>query len=93
MAIEETPSGALVITGEHIPVYALLNLAHALAMEINHGMKLTRISGIQGAKNLGVIPKDKRGNKKQALQLTVQKLRDAQPGYEPSPLIAKALVK
>ncbi|QWY82827.1 hypothetical protein PP641_gp087 [Arthrobacter phage SilentRX] len=93
MAIEETPSGALVITGEDIPTYALLTLASALALKINHNMELTRISALQGAKNLGIIPKGKRGNAKQALQLTVQKLRDTVPGYEPSESVAKALVK
>jgi hypothetical protein len=30
MAIEETPSGAIIITGDDIPVYALLTLASAL---------------------------------------------------------------
>lgn len=93
MAIEETPSGALVITGEDIPVYALLTLASALALKVSHGMEMTRIPALQGAKNLGIIPKDKRGNAKQALQLTVQKLRDTVPGYEPSATVAKALAK
>lgn len=94
MAIEELPSGGHVITGADIPVFALLTLAHALALEINHpGMKASRIPALTGAKNLGVIPKDKRGNKKQALKLTVQKLREVRPDYEPSTLIAKALTK
>jgi hypothetical protein len=93
MTIEETPTGALVITGPDIDTYALLTLAHALAMKINHGMELSRIPALQGAKNLGIIPKDKRGNTKTALRLTVQKLREVRPDYEPSALITKALVK
>lgn len=94
MAIEETPSGALVITGEDINTYALLHLASALAMKINHGMEPSRaVTALQGAKNLGIIPADKRGNAKTALKLTVQKLRDTIPGYEPSATVAKALVK
>lgn len=91
MAIEETPSGALVITGEDIPVYALTTLAHALAFKITTGMEMSRIPALQGAKNLGVIPKDKRGNAKTALKLTVQKLRESKPGWEPSGTVAKAL--
>jgi hypothetical protein len=94
MAIEETPSGALVITGDDINSYALLHLASALALKISHGIEPSaRVSALQGAKNLGIIPPDKRGNAKQALKLTVQKLRDTIPGYEPSATVAKALVK
>lgn len=93
MAIEETPSGALVITGEDINTYALLTLASALALKITHGIEMSRVPALQGAKNLGIIPADKRGNAKQALKLTVQKLRDTVPGYEPSATVAKALVK
>ena len=94
MAIEQLPGGGTSITGPDIPVFALLTLAHALALEINHpGMQASRIPALTGAKNLGVIPKDKRGNKKQALKLTVQKLREVRPDYEPSDLIVKALIK
>jgi hypothetical protein len=95
MAIESTPSGAIIITGkEDINTTALLYLASALAMKISHGMEpSSRVTALQGAKNLGIIPQDKRGNAKQALKLTVQKLRDTIPGYEPSATVAKALVK
>lgn len=95
MAIEQTPGGGTMITGkEDIKTYALLNVAAALAMEINTGMQLTRaVTGLQAAKNHGIIPKDKRGNKKQALKLTVQAIRERRPDYEPSATIAKALVK
>lgn len=94
MAIETSDSGAIIITGDDIPTFALLSLAGALAMKILHGMEpSSRITALQGAKNLGIIPADKRGNAKQALKLTVQKLRDTIPGYEPSATVAKALVK
>lgn len=94
MAIEELPSGGLVITGtEDINTYALLTLASALAFKINTGMEMSRIPALQGAKNLGIIPKDKRGNAKTALKLTVQRIREGKPGYEPSGTIAKALAK
>lgn len=95
MAIEETPSGGTMITGDDVKTYALMNVAMALAIEIiRPGMQLTRhFTGLQAAKNHGVIPKDKRGNKKQALKLTVQMIRERRPDYEPSATVAKALVK
>lgn len=91
MAIESTPGG-VIITGPDVSTAALITLAHALAIEINMpGMKMTRISALQGAKNLGVIPQGKRGNKKQALKATVEKIREARPDYEPTGSVAKAL--
>lgn len=94
MAIEHTPGGGTMITGPDIKTYALVNVAMALAVEIvRPGMQLTRAcTGLQAAKNHGIIPKDKRGNKKQALKLTVQRIREEWPGYEPSATVAKALV-
>jgi hypothetical protein len=92
MAIENMPGGGTMITGNDIKIFALMQVASALAIEINHpGMQLTRISGIQAAKNHGIIPRDKRGNKKQALILTVQAIREQRPDYEPNPTVAKAL--
>lgn len=93
MAIETTPSGATIITGPDVRTYALLTLASALALEINTGLKASRIPALTGAKNLGIIPADKRGNKHQALKLTVQAIREARPDYEPSTLVARALTK
>lgn len=93
MAIENLPGGGTVITGADIKTTALKMVALALATEITGGMSLTRISGLQAAKNHGIIPKDKRGNKKQTLKLTVQKIREQDPGYEPSAMVAKALAK
>ena len=91
MAIEELPGGGMSVTGEDIPVFALLALTHALALEINTGMQASRIPALTAAKNLGIIPKDKRGNKKVALRLAVQKLREVRPDHEPSSSVAKAL--
>lgn len=91
MAIEELPSGGVVITGPDINTYALLSLAHALAFKVTTGREMSRIPALQGAKNLGVIPQGKRGNAKAALKLTVQKIREARPDYEPSGTVAKAL--
>lgn len=92
MAIESLPGGGTVITGPDINTFALLTLASALALEINHpGLKASRTPALTGAKNLGIIPKGKRGNKRQALRLTVQKLREVRPEYEPSTTVAKAL--
>ena len=95
MAIEHTPGGGTMITGDDVKTTALIYVAMALAVEINTpGMQLTRaFTGLQAAKNHGIIPKDKRGNKKQALKLTVQEIRERRPDYEPSSQIAKALVK
>lgn len=92
MTIEELPSGGFIVTGkEDINTFALITLASALALEISTGMKMSRISALQGAKNLGVIPADKRGNKKQALKATIAKIKQARPDYEPAPTVARAL--
>lgn len=89
--IESMSDGGFVITGQDIPLFALITLASALALEINTGMKASRIPALTGAKNLGVIPKDKRGNKKQALKLTIAKIQEARPEYVPNTSVMKAL--
>lgn len=94
MAIENLPSGGTVITGDDINTFRLLTLAHAAAMEISTGMKSSRMPLTTAAINCGVIPNDgSRPQKKKILRLTVQKLREVRPDYEPSALIAKALTK
>lgn len=94
MAIENLPGGGQVITGPDINTFRLLALAHAAALEINTGMKATRMPLSTMARNCGVIPNDgTRPQKKKILRLTVQALREARPDYEPSELIAKALTK
>lgn len=95
MAIEES-NGAIIITGAaDTRTYALVSLAAALALEMNTGLKASsRISLTQAARNHGVIPDDgSRPHKKKLLRLTVQKIREAWPAYEPSTQVAKALVK
>jgi hypothetical protein len=92
MAIEES-AGGITVTGEDVNTFALLALAHALAMKINHGMEISRIPALTAAKNHGIIPADKRGNAKTALKLTVQRIREVRPDYEPSGSVTKALVK
>lgn len=42
MAIEVTSTGAMMITGEHIGLYRLLTLKHAMQLEIKTGMKASR---------------------------------------------------
>lgn len=94
MAIESLPGGGTIVTGkEDINTVALTALAHALAFKINTGMEMSRISALQGAKNLGIIPKDKRGNAKAALRLTVDAIKEARPEYVPAGSVAQALVK
>ncbi|HCB59156.1 MAG TPA: hypothetical protein DEP82_14875 [Arthrobacter bacterium] len=94
MAIESMPSGGFVVTGEDISTFRLLALAHAAALEISTGMKASRVPLATAARNCGVIPNDgSRPQKKKILRLTVQKLREVRPDYEPSSLIAKALAK
>lgn len=95
MAIENIPGGGTMVTGkDDINIVRLLTLAHAAALEINTGMKASRIPLTTAARNCGVILDDgSRPQKKKILRLTVQELRRLRPDYEPSSLIAKALAK
>lgn len=94
MAIENLPGGGTVVTGEDINTYRLLALAHAAALEITTGLKATRMPLTTAARNCGIIPDDgSRPQKKKILRLTVQKLRQIRPDYEPSGTVAKALTK
>lgn len=94
MAIENMPGGGTSITGPDIQTFRLLALVHAAALEVSTGMKATRIPLATAARNCGVIPDDgSRPQKKKILRLTVQKLREVRPDYEPSALVAKALIK
>lgn len=98
MAVENMPGGGTIITGPaDTKTYALVTLAHALAMEINspNGMQLTRIKAIKAAANHGIVPAGTRGTakaKRDALKLTVQTIRENWPSYEPGTMVAKALV-
>lgn len=96
MAIEQTPSGAVVITGaDDIRVAALTALAYAIVTEMETGMKPTRnFSALRVALNHNVpIPEGTRPQKKRLLKYVVQAIREAKPGWEPSEMLAKALVK
>lgn len=94
MAIEET-NGAVIITGkDDIRVAALLTLAHGIALEMETGLKPTRnFSALNIARYHGLIPEGTKPQKKKILRLTVQAIREALPGWEPSGSVAKALAK
>lgn len=96
MAIESTPDGSVIITGAaDTRTYALVTLASALALEMTTGLKASRHTNLTAvARAHGVIPDDgTKPQKKKILKLTVQKIREAWPAYEPSTNVAKALVK
>lgn len=94
MAIEES-NGAVIVTGDDTRIVPLVALAHGIVLEMETGMKPTsRWNPLAVARNHGVIPNDgSRPQKKKLLRLTVQKLRELKPEWEPSEHIAKALAK
>ena len=94
MTIEETPTGAILITGEDIPTYVLLSFIHAAALEINTGMSMARMPLNTAARNIKLIPDDgKRPTKRTLLRLAIEKMQTIDPGYEPSASVAKAVAK
>lgn len=95
MAIEQTSSGAVIITGkDDIRVAALTALAYAIVTEMETGMKPTRnFSALRIAQAHGIIPEGTRPHKKKILRLVVQEIRRCKPGWEPSAHLAKALAK
>lgn len=95
MAIEQTPDGGVMITGADTRIVPLVALAHGIILEMETGMKPTsRWNPLTVARNHGVIPNDgSRPQKKKLLRLTVQKIRELKPNWEPSAHIAKALTK
>lgn len=94
MSIDQR-NGAVIITGEDTLIVPLVALAHGIVLEMNTGMKPTsRWNALAIARNHGVVPNDgSRPQKKKILRLTVQKLRELKPGWEPSAHLAKALVE
>lgn len=71
-------------------VYRELAIAHALALEINTGMKHSKGSIMNLAREVsGTLKRTKRG----VLGDYVKYLGTVIPGYQPSPNIAQALVK
>lgn len=95
MAIDTTADGGIVITGADTRIVPLVALAHGIVLEMETGMKPTsRWNALTVARNHGVIPDDgSRPRKKKLLRLTVQKIRELKPGWEPSAHLAAALVK
>jgi hypothetical protein len=91
----EQSNGAVIITGADTRIVPLVALAHGLVLQMETGMKPSRNwNPLAVARNHGVIPDDgSKPQKKKLLRLTVQKLRELKPEWEPSEHIAKALTK
>lgn len=86
MAIETTSAGTT-ITGEHIDLYRFLMIMRGMAMDVR-GLKPTRgFSTLKLAAEYGVKAK----TKKQALAGMVELMKQADPKWEPTGTIAKAL--
>lgn len=94
MSIEQR-NGAVIVTGEDARIVPLAALAHGIVLELQTGMKPTsRWNAMVAGHSQGVIPNDgSKPQKKKLLRLTVQKLRELKPGWEPSAHLAKALVE
>jgi hypothetical protein len=82
------------ITGaENIRKFVVLQVVHALALEVTTGMKISRYgSALQAAKLQAVVPERCR-NKKTALKLAVDYMKKLDPDYEPSDSIKLAMSK
>jgi len=76
-------------TPEGMAFVRMLNIAHSLAFEINvPGMKMSRFSALKVAKADGLT---KASRKPAALRDVVAAMKVANPDYEPSGPIVKAL--
>lgn len=82
------------ITGaENIRKFTVLQVVHALALEVATGMKISRHgSALQAAKLQQVVPESCR-SKKTALKLAVEHMKELDPGYEPKGSVRLALSK
>ena len=82
------------ITGtENIRKFTVLQVVHALALEVGTGMKISRHgSALQAAKIQKVVP-DTCRSKKAALKLAVEHMKTLDPGYEPRGSVKLALSK
>lgn len=89
MAVEVHEDGGMTITGEHIATYRHVAIATMLALEINTGMKATRLgSPMMTAKGLcGSVKRTKRA----VLGDYVKWLQATYPQYSPAPSVVKAL--
>lgn len=84
----------IIIEGEaNIRLAALITLAHALVLEIRTGMRVSSRSNLlHAAISQGVVPNDgSKPRKKSILRLTVAKIKEARPDYEPSPMMLDAM--
>lgn len=88
MAVETTASGT-VVTGEHIDMFRFVTAMRAVAMDV-WGIKPTRgFSSIKMAAEYGVKARTKR----QALEGMIALMQEANPEWEPTGTIKKALDK
>jgi hypothetical protein len=84
-------SAGIIAAGEaQTRLFAIVTIAHGLALEINTGMKVSRMGALQGARNHGLIAPNGR-SKKAALKAAVKLLKEVNPDYQPSESIKKAL--
>lgn len=88
-------SKPVVIEGkENIRRFTLLQVAHALSLEIVTGLRVSsRGSALDAARIQGIIPKGKRVTKHNALLATIDAIKEITPDYEPSRNIKLALLK
>ncbi len=90
---------AIVFEGPtQVRLYTLVSLASALAMEINMpGFQVSsRGNALKAARMQHILPEDgkvngKRADRKVALQLTIDAIKELRPDYEPTRLVARAL--
>ena len=95
MAVEHSDSGTT-ITGEHIEVFQLLRVAHALAMEINTGMKMSSAGSVMqlAASYCGSAKRTKKAVLRDYAAWLSEVLPHTPDGpWQPSPSIAKAIAK
>jgi hypothetical protein len=79
-----------VLTGVAIDAFQITRVAHALSIECNTGLKMSRGSVMNLAKEYCGSPKrTKRG----VLKDYVEWLKLVIPGWEPAPTIVKAMAK
>lgn len=82
------------ITGTaNIRKFTVLQVIHALALEVGTGMKISRHgSALQAAKIQQVVPETCR-SKKAALKLAVEYMKGLEPEYVPGRSVTLALSK
>jgi hypothetical protein len=83
----------IIAGAENIRRFTVLQVVHALALEVGTGMKISsRMSALQAAKLQRVVPETCR-SKKAALKLAVEYMKGIDPEYEPKGSVALALKK